>query len=60
MTKTPTAKISKALLNTFVCTALVAGFYYCLTSTLTDMTKRDCHYGVLKACQQLEKDGIKM
>tara|TARA_E500000331_G_scaffold315092_1_gene324869 strand:- start:3403 stop:3585 length:183 start_codon:yes stop_codon:yes gene_type:complete len=60
MTKKTAATISEAFISTLLCTALAAGFFYCLTSTLTDMTKRDCHYGVLKACQQLEADGIKM
>ena len=39
---------------------LGAGFWYALTSTLTDMTKADCLYGVQRACDQLNRDGVKL
>ena len=32
-----------------------AGFWFALTSTLDDMTRRDCEYGVQAACEQLKK-----
>ena len=31
------------------------GFFYCLTTTLDDMTRRDCDYGVQAACEALKK-----
>lgn len=29
-------------------------FHYSLTTTLNEMTERDCEAGVIKACQSLE------
>jgi hypothetical protein len=46
------------LLGSTLCLGLTAGFWYSLTSTLTDMTIRDCRAGVQKACNQLQKDGV--
>lgn len=43
--------------STGLCCALAAGFWYALTTTLTDMTMRDCRAGVSRACQQLQQDG---
>lgn len=37
------------------CTLLGAATWYCLTSTLDDMTKRDCLAGMQKACAALEQ-----
>ena len=36
-----------------LCLALAAGFWYCLTTTLDDMTRRDCELGVQAACAAL-------
>ena len=40
-----------------LCLALGLGFWYALTSTLTDMTQRDCKAGVQRACDQLKREG---
>ena len=48
------------LLSSLFCLTLAAGFYYSLSSSLTQMTVTDCQYGNLRACEQLEKDGIKL
>lgn len=37
---------------------LAVGFWYATTTTLTDMTRRDCRAGVELACQQLQADGV--
>lgn len=37
------------------CVLFGAATWYCLTSTLDDMTKRDCLAGVQKACAALEQ-----
>lgn len=39
--------------STGLCLALSAGFWFTLTSTLTDQTIRDCRAGVPSACAQL-------
>jgi len=39
---------------------LTAGFWYATVTTLTDMTRRACHLGSVKACQQLIDDGVKL
>jgi hypothetical protein len=41
-----------------LCLALSAGFWFAATSTLTDMTIRDCQAGVSRACDQLRRDGV--
>lgn len=50
--------------STFACAALWAaitcGFWFALTSRLTDMTRRDCSAGVERACLQLKKDGVRL
>lgn len=46
------------LLAFSLCLSIGAGFWYALTSTLTDMTKADCLYGVQSACDQLKRDGV--
>jgi len=46
------------LLTSALCATLAAGFWYALTSTLTDMTRRDCQLGHTAACLQLTKDGV--
>ena len=38
-----------------LCAFFGAASWYCLTSTLDDMTKRDCLAGVQKACAALEQ-----
>lgn len=43
-----------------LCLGLAVGFWYCLTSSLTDMTKADCRAGVQRACEQLNRDGVKV
>lgn len=48
------------LASSTLCLALAAGFWYALTSTLTDLTIRDCKAGALSACAQLKKDGVKL
>jgi hypothetical protein len=42
------------LASTALCLSLGAGFWFALTSTLTDMTEADCLAGVQRACEQLE------
>jgi len=40
---------------TAVCSLLVGGaFWYSLTTTLDDMTQRDCNAGIQKACEALK------
>lgn len=39
--------------STTLCLALMAGAWYCLTSTLNDMTRADCQAGVQRACDSL-------
>jgi hypothetical protein len=34
------------------------GFFYALSSTLTDLTRRDCSLGVPAACEQLQHAGV--
>lgn len=40
--------------------AITCGFWFALTSSLTDMTRRDCQAGLTQACQQLKADGVKL
>ena len=53
---TPTMRTFLA--STALCLSLGAGFWYALTSSLTDMTKTDCLAGVQRACDQLNRDGV--
>jgi hypothetical protein len=53
---TPTMR--PILIGSTLCLGLTAGFWYSLTSSLTDMTIRDCQAGVQRACDQLKKDGV--
>lgn len=48
------------LTSSVLCLGLGAGFWFALTSTLTDMTKLDCLAGVERACDQLNRDGVKL
>lgn len=48
------------LASSALCAALSIGFWYALTSTLTDMTRRDCQAGVAAACQQLKHDEVEL
>lgn len=41
-----------------LCAGLTAGFWYALTTSLTDMTMRDCRAGVERACAELKRDGV--
>lgn len=50
----------RASFATTLCLGLAVGFWYCLTSSLTDMTKADCQAGVQRACDQLTSDGVPM
>jgi hypothetical protein len=47
------------LASSALCLSLGAGFWFALTSSLTDMTRADCLAGVERACQQLMVDGVK-
>ena len=47
------------LTSTTLCLSLGAGFWFALTSSLTDMTRADCLAGVQRACDQLNQDGVK-
>ncbi len=40
--------------------AITCGFWYALTASLTDMTRRDCRAGAELACKQLKADGVKL
>lgn len=46
------------LASASLCLALSAGFWFALTSTLTNMTASDCRAGVTAACDQLKRDGV--
>lgn len=39
--------------------AITCGFWFALTSSLTDMTRRGCQAGVEQACLQLKADGVR-
>lgn len=47
------------LTSSALCLSLGAGFWFALTSSLTDMTRADCQAGVQAACAQLNRDGVK-
>ena len=36
-------------------TGLSGAFWYCLTTTLDDMTRADCNAGHVRACQALQQ-----
>ena len=36
-------------------TGIAGAFWYCLTTTLDDMTRADCNAGVVAACQALKQ-----
>ena len=38
-----------------ICTGLAGAFWYCLTTTLDDMTRADCNAGHVRACQALKQ-----
>jgi hypothetical protein len=48
------------LISATLCATLAAGFWYALTSTLTDLTITDCRAGAISACAQLKKDEVKL
>lgn len=48
------------LAYTLLCLGLGAGFWFALTSTLTDLTIRDCKAGVTQACEQLKRNGVEL
>jgi hypothetical protein len=37
---------------------ICAGFFYALSSTLTEMTQQDCRSGIAAACRQLQQAGV--
>lgn len=41
-----------------LCLGICAGFFYATTTTLDDMTRRDCRAGIEKACAALDKAGL--
>ena len=49
----------KALFNTAgglaTMLAIYIAFFFCISSTLTDMTKADCTRGIQRACAELER-----
>tara|TARA_Y100001963_G_scaffold93199_1_gene128310 strand:+ start:793 stop:978 length:186 start_codon:yes stop_codon:yes gene_type:complete len=47
--------MKNALLSISFFALIGGGFFYCLTTTLDDMTRRDCEYGVQAACEALKK-----
>lgn len=55
----PTRFLLNRLLTTvktlLMLTGLSLAFYYCLTTTLDDMTRRDCQLGVAAACKELSR-----
>lgn len=57
-TTSATPTMRTFLTSASLCLALSAGFWFALTSTLTDMTTRDCRAGVTAACEQLRRDGV--
>lgn len=36
-----------------LCLTLTAGFWYCLTTSLNQMTANDCRAGIQRACDSL-------
>lgn len=46
------------LASSALCLSLSAGFWFALTSSLTDMTKADCLAGVQRACNQLQREAV--
>jgi len=46
------------LISATLCATLLAGFWCALSSTLTNLTIRDCKAGVERACVQLRQDGV--
>lgn len=42
-----------------LCLALCFGFWYALSTSLTDLTIRDCQAGVQSSCNQLRQDGVR-
>lgn len=50
----------RATFTTTLCLALAAGFWFCLTTTLDDMTRRDCLQGRQAACAQLQTAGLEV
>lgn len=59
--ETPThiAPTMRTFLCSFaLCLALGSAFCFALSSTLDDMTKRDCQFGSVRACVQLKQAGL--
>lgn len=44
------------LTSTALCLGLTAAFWFSLTSTLDNMTRRDCQAGVRAACAALQQE----
>ncbi|MFZ9960227.1 MAG: hypothetical protein ACO3GP_07535 [Candidatus Limnocylindrus sp.] len=49
------AKLFDVAKATLILTALGLAGFWCLTTTLDDMTRADCERGILAACKQLGK-----
>jgi hypothetical protein len=49
----PVSKLLTVAKATVVLTALSLAGFWCLTSTLDDMTRADCDRGVVAACKQV-------
>lgn len=55
-TPAPIAPITMQTLAALLMIAGLAGaFWYCLTTTLDDMTRADCNAGHVRACQALQQ-----
>lgn len=37
---------------------IFAGFWYATTTTLDDMTRKDCRAGIERACDELKQAGL--
>lgn len=46
------------LASSTLCLALGVGFWYALSTSLANLTIRDCRAGVERACEQLRQSGV--
>ena len=51
---TPMQRLATIAKTTVMLAALTLAATWCLTSTLDDMTRADCHAGIKAACDQLK------
>jgi len=49
------SKKNEAVIWAALFALLSAGFFYCLTTTLDELTLRDCNAGVQSACNYLKQ-----